>query len=522
MVKIRQIPKVAARIIKAVRPTPNQVKSTVSAAGDDFISHPTDLRGFKTLVNNSAILPQCIRAYKNNIAGFGIDVRYKSDEEPTAEMKNEKEKIEEVLEFLNLDQNTKELFEDIIEARETYGIAYLEVMRNIAGEVIGIEFIRQTPSIQKTSPLYPYVDIEYNVKGRTETRPKRFRKYRQELNGKTVYYKEIGDPRIMDKYNGEYGENIAADRQATEILEFALGTETYGEVRWIGQVLGSDGTRKAEGLNNRYFSEGRHTPMMILVKGGTLTDGSWDKLQEYINGIKGESGQHAFVVLEAANMDNQAAFEGEKMPEVQIVNMSSMLQNDELFQDYIDNHRRKVQSAFQLPDLYVGYTTDFNRATALAAMEITEQQVFQPERVSLAWAINNKLLAGYNFQHVEAYFMEPEITNTADMVQLLNVAVRAGGVTPNKAKEIAYKAMGAKSEDFEGDWGDIPLEVRKLALGAQAAMGKMPAAITDLPSDEKIDEMLVQQIQKAVSNRDDEIAVVLKEIRKLLRESEAS
>ena len=31
------------------------------------------------MVDESTILPQCIRAYKSNIAGFGIDIRYKDD-----------------------------------------------------------------------------------------------------------------------------------------------------------------------------------------------------------------------------------------------------------------------------------------------------------------------------------------------------------------------------------------------------------------------------------------------------------
>ena len=515
MPKKRQI---EAKIIKAQ--TATQAHRPPTAMGDDFISHPTDLRGYKTLVNQSTILPQCIRAYKNNIAGFGIGVRYKNDEKETSEMRAEWDKALEVLQLLNMDQDTKEVFEDIIEARETYGISYVEVIRNLAGEVIGIEFIRQTHTIHKTAPLDPFVEIEYAIKDRTEKRPKRFCKYRQQHNGKTVFFKEIGDPRIMDNRDGEYGENIPLEYQANEILEFAIGVETYGEARWIGQVLGSDGARSAETLNNRYFKEGRHTPMMIMVKNGTLTDDSFSKLQEYISGIKGEKGQHAFIVLEAANMDARTDMDSDPAPEIQIVNMASMLQHDELFQEYQDNHRRRAQSAFQLPDLYVGYTTDFNRATAVAAIEITEQQVFMPERTSLAWAINNKLLAGYNFKHVEAFFLAPEISNTDDMVKLLNIAVRAGGLTPNKAKEITYMAMGGTAEDYDGDWGNIPLEARKLALTAQTAMGLMPAGLLDLPGDDELDEALTLQIEKAVEHREDDIALVLKEIRNLLRERE--
>ena len=169
---------ISATIIKASEPiqkaeTSTEIQSSATSDGAGFISPPTDLRGYKRLVNNSSILPQCIRAYKNNIAGVGIGVRYKEDLGETPEMKAEWDKISEVLEFLNMDQDTKEIFEDIIEARETYGIAYLEVIRNLGGEVIGIEFINNIPSVQKTAALLPYVDIEYEVNGKTATRQKK-------------------------------------------------------------------------------------------------------------------------------------------------------------------------------------------------------------------------------------------------------------------------------------------------------------------------------------------------------------
>lgn len=500
---------ISAKIIKAAAPVEKAVTSTelqpfMGGGLADFIAPPADLRGYKRLVNHSSILPQCIKAYKNNIAGFGIGVRYKNDyDEETPEMKAEWDKISEVLETMNIDQDAKEVFEDIIEARETYGIAYLEVIRNMAGEVTAIEFINNIPSVQKTVQLLPYIDIEQEINGRAVKRQKKFRKYRQQLNGKTVYFKEIGDPRIMDSRTGEYGEGIPIDYQANELLEFAIGVEPYGEVRWIGTVLNVDGSRKAEALNNRYFSEGRHTPLMIMINGGTLTDDSFDKLQAYMDGIKGENGQHAFIVLEAENLDNRTDMEGEQKPNIEIVKMADILQKDELFQDYLDNNRRKVQSAFQLPDLYVGYTTDFNRATAQSAQEVTEKQVFQPERQSLAWVINNKLLAGYHFKYVEAYFLVPDISNIHDLTKVLNITERAGGLTPNKAKELTYKVFGETSENFEGDWGDTPLAYSKAQQPQQQG----------IPG---LDLQLSQQIEKSAEQGDGEITVVLKEIRKLL------
>ena len=249
---------------------------------------------------------------------------------------------------------------------------------------------------------------------------------------------------------------------------------------------------------------------MILVKGGTLTDESFAKLQGYMNEIKGESGQHAFLVLETEANDNTTAFDGEKTADIEIKDLASILQKDELFQEYLENGRKKTQSAFLLPDLYVGYTTGFNRATAQTAMEVTEKQVFQPERTSLAWIINNRLLNGYQFKYVEVFFEAPDITNPEDIQKILNVTERAGGITPNVAKELTYKTLGKDGcEDYDGEWGDIPIQYIRIS---QAQAQQLP------PSEPVTDNTLKQldgQIEQAA---DDEVVSVMKQIRKALVE----
>ncbi|MCD7812195.1 MAG: phage portal protein [Ruminococcus sp.] len=503
------------RVVKMSQPiakadVATQVTEQEAYNAGDWIIPPVDLRGLRELVKNSSILPQCIRAYRSNIAGFGIGVRYIEDVEETPEMAEEFSRAEEIIELLNIEQDTKEVFEDVIEAREIYGISYVEVIRNLAGEVQQIEFIKDTPSINKTKPLDPYVTTPFYHHGKAIERRKRYCKYKQQIGGKAVYFKEFGDPRIMDNRDGRYiaeDEALEIDYQANEIIEFPIGTEPYGEVRWIGQILGVDGSRKAEGLNNNYFENGRHTPLMIMIKGGTLTDESFDKLQQYMNDIKGEAGQHAFIILETESNDGRVDFDQSDKPDIEIKDLANILQKDELFQDYLDNNRRKVQSAFQLPDLYVGYTTDFNRATAQTAQEVTEEQVFQPERKNLAWTVNNKLLNSYQFKYVEAYFLEPDISNPDDLCKLLTVCSNAGGLTPNKAKQIIYEAFGETAEDYEGDWGNVPIACSKASSGTP----------NELSSIEQITKSLQQQISKAASNKDDEIVAIMKEVKKILQ-----
>lgn len=508
---------VSVRLVKSSSPydnsellskslTTTQVKQEENLNASEWITPPYDMKGLRRMVNESTILPQCMRAYRNNIPGYGIGVRYKEDIDETNEMSEEFTRATEIIDLLSMDMDTKEVFEDVIEAREMYGIAYLEVIRNVGGEVSQIEFVRDTPSITKTIPLEPYQDVPFWYKGRIEKRPKKFMKYRQQIGSKIVYFKEFGDKRIMDKRTGMYVDKLDEEYKANEILEFAIGTEPYGEVRWLGQILSVDGMRKAEFLNNNYFRNGRHTPLLIMIKGGTLSEESFDKLQDYIDGIKGENGQHAFIVLEVENTDNAVEFDEKKQPSIEVKDIAGILQQDELFQAYMDNGRKKVQSAFLLPDLYVGYTTDFNRATSQTAMEVTEKQVFQPERKSLAWVINNKLLSEFGFKYVEAYFLEPDISNPDDLVKILQVCNSAGGVTPNKAKQVVFEALGEVSEDYEGEWGEVPLAYSKGSMATNDALSSLLG--------------VNKAIQKAQCSHDDEIVPVLKEIKKFLQRLE--
>lgn len=519
-----------------------QLDSAEQVSANEWIGHPVDMRGLKLLVDNSTILPQCIRAYKSNIAGFGISVEYTDDyDTETPEMKAEWDMIQELIDLLNMDMQTKEVLENVVRDRETYGISYCEVIRNMEGGVVELQFIVDTPTIDMTYPLEPYIDTIYCYKGKEISRKKKFRKFRQNVGGKTVYFKEFGDPRIMDKrtgkYVGESDEQIDKDNEANEIIEFRIGSQPYGEVRWIGQVLTIDGNRRAEVLNNSYFRKGRHTPLMILVKGGTLSEDAFTKLQAYMNEIEGEKGQHSFLVLETDTNETTAAFSEQKQPEVEIKDMASILQRDELFQEYQENGRKKTQSAFLLPDLYVGYTTDFNRATAQTAMEVTEKQVFQPERESLEWTLNNRLFNSYNFRHVRAGLNKPDITNPDDIQKILNITERAGGLTPNMAKEYTYEVLGKDGcEDYPGEWGDLPIALTRMTSQSQLQQGAgleesgkpleqknspegqntEPQAQKKTVTDEEM-EQLDSQIQKAAAE-DEDLVPILKEIRKALNE----
>lgn len=490
--------------------------NAANESGAEWIMCPVDRRGLANMVDESTILPQCIKAYAANIAGFGIGVRYIDDKsDPNEEAERELLDAQSVIERLSVEYDTKQLFEHLIEARETYGCAYAEVIRDpVTGVVRQLDFIEDTETVEMSVQDCEPTDITIIRRGVQIPYSRRFRHYRQRIAGKCVNFREFGDPRIMDWRTGEYvadGEAIPPEYQANEIIEFAIGAQPYGEIRWRGTILGTDGAYRAEILNHNYFINGRHTPLLIFIKGGMLDAESEAKLQHYMASIKGESGQHAFIVLCAESSAGAVADgTGEEKPDIELKDLSPMLQKDALFQEYIDSKRRQVQSAFLLPDLYVGYTTEFNRATAQTAKQVTEEQVFKGEREALAWILNNKILADYGFQYVEAYFLAPDLSNPDDLYKLLTVCGNNGGLTPNKAKEIVYEQLGEQAEPYTEPWGDMPLALAQ-SQGAQDSGG--------LPDLESLGLQLNAQIAKAesASEREDVIAI-MKSVRDMLGE----
>ena len=156
--------------------TSEQLEEAQTYAASEWIPHRIDMRGLRFLVEHSTILPQCIRAYKNNIAGFGVEVAYNGDFDETPETKKEWDTLQRILDLLNFDMDTKEIFENVITASETYGIGYLEVLRNTDQEVVGLECIRDVPSVDMTYPIDPFIDQEVSYKGEKVTRKKRFKK----------------------------------------------------------------------------------------------------------------------------------------------------------------------------------------------------------------------------------------------------------------------------------------------------------------------------------------------------------
>ncbi|BDG48786.1 phage portal protein [Parageobacillus sp. KH3-4] len=430
---------------------------------DEVIEPPYNLKELKRIAEYSTILQQCVDAYRTNIVGFGLQPDYTFDinakdvsEKVKKQAENEWVRLEEFIKYLHFDESAETILGYALEDREKTGNGFIEVLRDGLGRPAGIEYIdcQNMRVCTYTVPEEVEFTITENGVSKKIKRWKKFRRYVQMVNGKKVFFKEYGDPRVMNLTNGKFDENTPENLRATEVIHFKIGSGTYGIPRWIGHIVSLYGARKAEELNYMYFKQGRHTPAAIIVENGMLSEQSFNQLQEYMNSIEGVENAHKFLLLEAEGIETTTDTGTDKpMPvKVQIKSLAEVLQQDALFLEYDQKTREKLRSAFRLPPLYTGEAHEYNRATADTARKITEEQVFQPERNFLANKLNTLFLPALELQHVKITLKGPDFRDPIEIAKVLTPFINAGAASPNDLRDLLGRVLGKTLEEWPAEY----------------------------------------------------------------------
>ena len=432
--------------------------------GDDIIQPPYNLKELKQIAEYSTILQQCVDAYRTNIVGFGFQPEYTFDindndvnDNEINQAELEWTRLEEFVRYLNFDESAETILGYALEDREKTGNGFIEVLRDGLGRPAGIEYIdcQNMRVCSYTVPEEVEFTITENGVPKKIKRWKKFRRYVQMVNGKKVFFKEYGDPRVMNLTNGKFDESTPEHLRATEVIHLKIGSGTYGIPRWIGHIVSLYGARKAEELNYMYFKQGRHTPAAIVVENGMLSEQSFNQLQEYMNSIEGVENAHKFLLLEAEGIPQENFVDGEEKVtpvKVQIKSLAEVLQQDALFLEYDQKTREKLRSAFRLPPLYTGEAHEYNRATADTARKITEEQVFQPERNSLANKLNTLFLPALELQRVKITLKGPDFRDPLEIAKVLTPFINAGSVAPNDLRDLLGRVLGKTLEEWPEEY----------------------------------------------------------------------
>lgn len=420
------------------------------------------------LSESSDILQQCIDAYKTNIVGFGVDFEYdididKEDKGVKAILDREWSRYENFFKYCNLDESFTSIMKKVIDDKERIGWGALEVIEDMTGSPAGLEHIpahkiRLCKRERKAIPVKTIIQDE-NGEEIEISIMKRFRKFVQIVDNQKVFFKEFGDPRVLNCRTGMY-DDTQPDNRASSIIFFNVYCPytPYGLPRYIGQLLNIQGNRKAEELNYTYFMDGRHMPMAIIVENGKLTESSINTISE----SKGDRARYKYLILEAEGLENDVQIGDDEVKSkvsIRIEKLAEMLEKDGLFQEYCKNNRDKIRSAFRLHPIYTGESQDYTRATADTARQVTEEQVFQPERDDIAFKFNNTLKRILLIKNVSMKLVVPTISNKAEIAKAVSPYVMAGAATPNMLVDALGDLLGKSFEPFEGEWADKPMQL---------------------------------------------------------------
>lgn len=361
---------------------------------------------------------------------------------------------------------------------EVLGAGYWEPLRNELGEVSALNYlVGRTIRLMPIDRTATKVEITRRVSMLSSEKIfvyKRFRRYVQifENSNTPTYFKEFGDPRVIDSKTGDIYPDMktAQDKSreerrgkfvpATEILPFKISsTRTpYGVPRWIGTLLAVLGTRQSEEVNFLYFENRSVPPLAITVSGGSLNAGTVGRIEDYVaNQIRGKRNFHKILILEADSTGADSSNTG-KM-KIQIHPLTQSQQSDALFQGYEEHNTDKLGQAFRLPRLLRGDVRDFNRSTAEASVDFAEIQVFGPIRQQFDWIVNKVLFAALDVKYHTFKSNAPTVRDPEALATMIKDLTLASILTPGEGRELAQGVFNREFEKIKAAWTAQPISL---------------------------------------------------------------
>jgi len=306
-----------------------------------------------------------------------------------------------------------------------------------------------------------------------------FQRYVQIQGRAKVYFKELGDPRLVsDRTGAVYADKTtdsgrvvtsAADLMAAkepkanparEILFFPIPwpNAPAGVPRWVGNLPAVMGQREAEELTWYYFQNKSVPVGAWVVTNGTLADGVKEQIQEATKTrLKGIEGFHRALVIEVKAPPSRGT-ERNPTPAVQWIDLMGANKDDTGWTKYDKANRDKIGSAFRLPPLLRGEApSDLTRANSYASLEFADQQVFAPERKAFDWIMNQRILPELGCDLVEFVSGSPTTTDAAALADAADVFAKHGGLVPDDVRRVAAEALGMDLDPLTEEWARQPL-----------------------------------------------------------------
>lgn len=428
------------------------------------------------------VLAECIDAMVQNIDGFGYQLLYLGEDE---DVLNDKQAQKELLRGKNFfdrvnDEQSFTTIRKLMRADlEVIGNGSFEVVRNnynLPAMMFHLPFRRLRMTKVDKVPTRVVVNIMRDGKMVSIPMKKYFRRFCQisAVTGlKLRWYKQFGDPRILDAKTGEYVNSRGeAKAVATEIIHYKIpfGDSPYGVPRWIQVLLDIKGRRSSQYVNWDLFENQGIPALAILVQGGVLTEESLEELEVMIRSMRGTEKFNRIMILEA-NPETQG-LEDKGSVKIEIKPLAEYRKEDQMFTKYLDTSAESIRHRYRLPPLYVGWASTFTHATSKSAKEVAEEQIFVPERSSFDEGVDTRILPALEITKWKFTSKGPMIVGAEEISSGVTAFEQVGAFTVNHAISMANTAYGLQMSKFKEPWGDLPFGlIKALITGGMVLKG---------------------------------------------------
>lgn len=390
----------------------------------------------------------------------------------------EKARVERFLKFCVPGSSLTELRQQTRADMEITGNAFWEVLRSQDNQIRQFSHLSvSTMRLMPTDPNFVSVRVNQLVsldRYEKNEEQRRFRRFVQIVLFNYVFFKEFGDPRVMSSQTGKYYSSLQLFQEtepnvpeATEVVHFRVPSSTttsYGVPRWIGNLLSVLGSRASEEVNFAFFDNKAIPPLAILVDGGRLATGAVEKIEKHIKDrIKGRENFHKILIIEAEDAKGPTSALDRGKARVTLQPLA--VQEDGHFQSYDERNIDKVGMSFRMARILRGDIRDFNRASAEAALEFAEMQVFQPERNRFD-LLMERVFSDLGFRFWKFVSKGPVVRDPSTLAKM--VSDTKDFLLPAEARRILEDVFNIQFGEVSGPWTEQPVT---LADSAAAGSG---------------------------------------------------
>lgn len=462
-----------------------------------ILAPPFDLFLLTTLWEYNTELEPCLSAMETNIDGFGYRLlprlqAEKADDETKKKIIEERIRLKNFFLYAGMKVSFRQLRRSMRRDLEATGNAYWEVIRNPATNAIQYFAGVRSYQVRLSAQDLEFVDIklpavEYvtddTVKVTSFATRSRFRRYVQlstflsassmTTGTKKVWFKEFGDPRVVDNRNGKVvpdsdvrnwentGQEMPQELRASELIHFSNNPtrSPYGMPRFIGVLLDMFGDRKASEINYTTFCNNNIPSLLIAVSNGQLTQESVTRVKELMEKLQGNDNRATALVLEAESSDDEGG-EDSGHCRIDVKPLTREQISDAQFSSYAKDNREKVRVSFRLPPILIGRTEDYTRTTAETSRRLADEQVFAPGRDDFDDFMNLRLFPEMGVVYHTFKSNSPNTTDNEELVKILAGAEKTGGMTPRIARQVLEDILSTELPDFPEEFNpDLPFSL---------------------------------------------------------------